>query len=571
MKRIFLVIFLILKIKFVFGQQFLMPYRKDNMWGYANEEGKIVITPQFKYAEFFKDKKYIYPGSLNKDNNLLKGIVKNYGTVISNPKYVSDILTVNELATLEPYNYKDSNSGYNNYINKIAYQSQLANNYFFVTLATSYFHISLENYEVQIIDSSAKVILDKLENIRFGNYYDNGYFNLIITKNGKDGIVNYKGDTIIKPIYDHLDYLYAENGNHFIKFKKGNNTGVVDLKNKIIVPPGKYEVKIYKNESGEALPFFVLKKADQTSIYNTKGKQVFPFVEKDIEVLENQKKYTFKLLNINDSPAEMEQVDVYTTTSPPPPPRYQEGDVNKATAPATNINEAKKLNNSTITNKISILISQHNFELLQPRSVSKKYLWEYKSSNKFGLVNMEDSTLVIEAQYDTLYWSSEKIEEEYILIARNNKQEGVITHTNKIIIPFKYNKITPIHKWANYKGKLYFIAQNEKGLMGLIDMENKIIIPQTYKFIGQLNLENDTTINFFVQNKKNTKGIKNNYNETMVAEKYQILMTTFYNTANLSDKIEYIIAQNTKGKFGVLTQGQNELVPFKYDSIFRID
>lgn len=168
--------------------QSLYPYKDQNLYGYINKNGQIIIPAKFILAKEFSKcglAKVIEP-------NEKFGFINKLGEYILPPKYI--------LAT--------------------SFQRNKA--------------FIFENNTYKTIDTKGKIITTIDENIREITFnkkhnYD-GY--IVKTKSGKSGVINTNGDLVIDTIYTHLESVYP---NIFINTEPinmdSNSYTLIDYKN----------------------------------------------------------------------------------------------------------------------------------------------------------------------------------------------------------------------------------------------------------------------------------------------------------------------------------------------------
>lgn len=149
---------------FTSAQDLLIPYRKGDLWGYADTNGKIVITPQYKEAGNFFDS----PFAIIKENSTY-GIIYRTGKILIEPKY-----------------------DYLEYIGE------------------GIFFCRDHAYNGFLVDSIGKQM--NPDTITFAWPFRKGLC-IMGKRNGRNGIIDKNGNYLIKPIFQEIEI--CENG--FIK------------------------------------------------------------------------------------------------------------------------------------------------------------------------------------------------------------------------------------------------------------------------------------------------------------------------------------------------------------------
>jgi hypothetical protein len=543
--------FLIISLKIeTNAQDFLIPYRKDTLWGYANDEGKIILAPQFSKTELFGKRKYTFPQKKISRNKGLFGIVKNDGQLISEAKY-KYIITLSDRDYYNSENPASNDAEYQKYLRQTGWQDILSNNYFMVRSDT-------EKDIYQLIDSNANIVFEGFQDIRIANYYGEGYFNFYFSRDKKTGLSNYRGQVLLQPVYDQLHYTVKKNAIDYIVATKNKTNGLITLSGKNIIPFGDYEIQEYTTQTKINQVLFKVRKkySGESAIYNAAGKKLVDFTDKDIipEVIQKNGK---EILNFSLSGAE-DQNSITTTAVEDKWSRDEPKDMDAGPA---------------------IAPAEDNSYTVNTRNINGKELAIFRRGNLFGLMNRKDSAIIIKPKYDSLYWclfnSLFSDDRRQFLCVKKDENFGVIAPGNDFAIPLKYKKITELQTFSfTHPKRAYFIAINKKNKTGLLNEKNETIIPFEYDYIQFENTGgDDSTYNFRVKNKNGNIGILNNYNQTLLPENYSELTgindDIVYN--GVRQNKQHYIAKVANGKYGVITQDNKEFLPFVYDSIIKVN
>ncbi len=92
MKFILTLLLTISIVENISAQTLLIPFRKDSLWGYANESGKIVVEPKYSNTKLFYKSKFSFLENKTDANKVIYGIINSNGNVIVEPKYSNIIL-----------------------------------------------------------------------------------------------------------------------------------------------------------------------------------------------------------------------------------------------------------------------------------------------------------------------------------------------------------------------------------------------------------------------------------------------------------------------------------------------
>ncbi len=158
------------------------------------------------------------------------------------------------------------------------------------------------------------------------------------------------------------------------------------------------------------------------------------------------------------------------------------------------------------------------------------------------LYNFDGKILV--SGYHFISYSDDK----NLIVAKNNEGEyGVIDINNKIIIPFSNTKISD---WGDF----FLLEKNGKN--GIMDGNGKLIIPIVYDDIDYPYYDT------FVVEKNNKKGLINKFNRFVIEPKYEDLDNF------RGDRLYYEYLKFEENKLvGLMDIRGNMIIPTKYDHI----
>lgn len=241
----------------------LTPILKNDKYGYQDNDGNIIIDYQFEQAGEF-------------DRELERAIVQqNSEWFLINDKgekledgYNAYGLTVGKLN--DKWGCIDSKG---NLIVHFLYDSIIPRfvdkNLIAVRKEDKWGYINI-NGEI-VID----IIYDKL------NYFNNELVHVIL--NGKHGIIDYKGNTLIKPLYEGL--LNNSKNADIIPAKLNNQWGFIDKKGNILIDFKYDKVTMIGGDKANPKPAFaIVEKNEKKGIINEKGEIV---VSMKYDVLQN--------------------------------------------------------------------------------------------------------------------------------------------------------------------------------------------------------------------------------------------------------------------------------------------
>lgn len=164
----------------------LLSVLKDGKWGYINEAGTLVIDYQFEYAYEFNDDGYAV---VSVDDRF--GLIDKNGKYIINPQY--GLLS------------SDSSDGL-----------RLVGN----------------DGKFGYLDKKGNIVIDFIFDGAFD--FRNGY--AIVCLGSVYGIIDTKGQYVVNPQYDELNYAYSEkSGKNLFVAEKDSKTGYIDEKGNTVI------------------------------------------------------------------------------------------------------------------------------------------------------------------------------------------------------------------------------------------------------------------------------------------------------------------------------------------------
>ncbi len=169
----------------------------------------------------------------------------------------------------------------------------------------------------------------------------------------------------------------------------------------------------------------------------------------------------------------------------------------------------------------------------------------YQKGGKFGVSSNPNK---INYEYDSIV----RPRLENYLFALKKDNWGVIDFDNRIIVPFNYEMITKA--WAKTKsGNDIFIVQN-RDLLGTVDDKNSQLLPLKYEAISGW-CENGPEAHYVKENGK--IGIVDYQNEVVIPTLYHAIH--YYSDEIIKAKIDE--------KFGLLNKKNEIEIPFEYDAM----
>lgn len=232
----------------IFAQQpNLYPVKKGEKWGYYDGIKKIVITPQYDFAEPFSDYR-IYDPSSRKYNKVRSA------TVVINGKKKCILPDSSEINCSKLSNDASEDSGINAYdISQQQYEVQQK---------------AIENENRELINQIPLEIRSKYDKI---NRFNQSLPLFLVVKNGKSGIIENNGNVVLPLVNDFVEghvYETATAGKYDLYFVGVNLKPVPD---KYYLRDGKFLIESYSpfstaSDSGSFIK--VSDKNKKIKIYN---------------------------------------------------------------------------------------------------------------------------------------------------------------------------------------------------------------------------------------------------------------------------------------------------------------
>ncbi|MCK4667350.1 WG repeat-containing protein [Candidatus Dependentiae bacterium] len=192
------------KIEYETSDKFkiLLPVKVNNKWGYINEEGKMVIKPQFKYANDFSE---------------------GYAWIILNDKRHAIINTKAEKQFYIKEGYK-------------VYE----------------FHDGYLRFEYLESKGYMNTIGEEIIPCKYTKAWDFKEGIAVVVENDKYGVINKKGEYIIKPIYEGMNSEFSE---EVIGVKINGQWGYIDKKGNWVIDPKFNEDYVSRFSDGLAVVY----------------------------------------------------------------------------------------------------------------------------------------------------------------------------------------------------------------------------------------------------------------------------------------------------------------------------
>ena len=288
-----------------------------------------------------------------------------------------------------------------------------------------------------------------------------------------------------------------------LKYKQDNKYGLIDLNGKKLTKPIYEEIESVPYKEG----VFLVKKDGKYGVINNKGVTIIKPEYDSIlgdgyyndEIGYKASGYIVKTVTENGE-------------------YYGYIDSNGETLLTTEYDEVYRIREATNEEKTYIIASKNG---------------------QYGL--MEKTQILISFNYQELSYD----EEASLVIAKRNKNYGVLNMEGNKVLPFEFSNI-------DIEG-LYIIATKDDAT------EKYTLSGETITQDNYLRIEKTTNDNYFISIDKNySYGLLDKENKIVIENEYEYLEHAFEN---------YFIARNDSGKYGIINTDKQEVVEFKYDVV----
>lgn len=359
----------------------LISVTKDNKYGVLDTLNNIILPTKFEYLTF--------------DNDLIIAEIKGINYLFNfKGKQISD-LQFSEI-------------------------SNFTNNKAIVTY---------QNKSNSIIDNQVNIILKPIKGYSFERILNYDLFLIKDKLNSKEGIINSKGEFIIKCKYEEIKQVKS-----FFIAKNNNKKGFISLSDSI-VKPFIYD-EIYFSNVDDAVSFgdnnlrdnYIVQKDKLYGVINPNFKNdIIPLRYKNIRTLFN--KYFIVQNTENENGLFMENGDKVLNEE------FKFYNVFENTIFASKNNKQFLINlEKGKYNEIEVLVDEF-VKLKDEQEFPKNANQIFKSKGKFGVLNYENN-IIIPCEYElieNIYLSKE------FIVKKNNKY-GIVNSENKIVVEIEYDE-----------------------------------------------------------------------------------------------------------------------------------
>jgi hypothetical protein len=574
-----------------FSQNFLIPYRKGDKYGFADTTGKVLVEPNYDFVQSYKhygNENIVYTFNISNKNKPITDLKKE-------EVYIGLIDSRNLKEIIAPKDYNDhkyANSQYVQYdygwMQTFVESSDLYYKEYFkyqignIILGKK----NTEREEMYFADSTGKLLIPApFKNITIFSEIKGKQYYRLIDFNNKHRIVDNLGSNPMKSSFDAIKCVDYLNGTYKIIAEKNKKYGLIDMSGKVILP-FVYE-EINKLSRATNLDENKVYTDAKTIFYTLKKGTKWIYLNRDLKpIKQNEMDDEAIKATMQEQAGEMKGIDAPTD------------DENKVFTKIEICNGVNRKNYKYEILKNCKEIVPYEYDYIETKyTTGRKEFFYYVEKNRiFGLLDSDGNEIVPMQlkQYGT-YNPEMNTYTDYDILTDTLGKKGLYHFpTRKFIFPIRYEsishfetkdgllvnivhknkstlydsnfkshrkykyKISPLDSYnkKNALDSLIFFKEKD-GLLGLIYGDEKEIIPQNYKSIY---FHNNI---FLVKNKNDKYGLRNSRNDLLLEEKYDSIT---FNTVYWVEKNPEMIFVKYNGRFGVLNDALKEVIPIEYDS-----
>ena len=337
-------------------------------------------------------------------------------------------------------------------------------------------------------------------------------------ENGLYGLIDFKGKSITKNIYDSIESLPMNEGKFIVC--KDKKYGIVDLKGNTLVKE-EYDTCVSdgfytKEEAYKKSGFIVSNKTEdgyKYGYYNYKGKKILDVKFNKIERVNKKNENKNYLIA-----SENGKYGVFVEKKQIIPNEYQEINYNEE-LDLFILQKNKKYGVADTSGKIIVDIDK---DKIFQRGI---YIYISKDENKSVVDKFGN---IVDIDYKKNVYTTDN-ENFFIttLIDNSIVNYGIINKDGKELVKNEY-------RYLEYLFDDYFIAKNNEGNLGIIDINNKVILE--FKYISLQKLKEKNII----------QALDEDGNTLIYSAKFENTLTM--KNANINKQEEYIIVSNENEK-----------------------
>lgn len=359
-----------------------------------------------------------------------------------------------------------------------------------------------------------------------------------VSKNKKWGFIDETGKVAIPLIYDDVEY-FTRNGLSAVK--RNGRYGFINQQGKEIIPV------IYETVESEQLDDIVIvRKNYRWAFFANTGNQLTDFLYNDVQRAWKGDDTTF----FENGPASVKIKGKYIFLDKNLQPAFANLTLDSAT--------------SFDSNRNAIVVKNGKFGILKNDgrlAIPIKYT-AIENYNSNGNPNPEFYRLTKDSGYELLNTDLRKVAEsdeeffnitysdktKYISFKDFNNKFGVVDQQGNIKVAFIYDES------LYFDGNTFSIAKRN-GMQGIIDINNKEIIPLKYSSVSHID---DDELNLFILENSDEVKIVNLSNKVILSGYNQI-------ESIFNQPLKFIVKKNKK--YGIVDLDNKIILPIEYDEI----
>lgn len=534
----------------------IIPYRKRDLFGYCNQEGRVIIECKYDNVTWFNNE----IAFVKRESKY--AIIDKFGELITPfnmfgpyAPHIPNLACVSINGEIQYYD--ELNKKLKKYL-KVVYCFE---NKIFARLENKSVWLDKNFYEskciyedVTDVDYYKKYAIVKLAN-KFGVidedineivpcYYDSITIRdsfIYVYKNNKSGLLKNNGSQILPCIYDQIDAAEYTYKYGFVKAAKNDKYGFLDSNGNILT-----DFK-YDEYEGGTNRFTVVKINNKCGlVFN--GIEIIKcsfedcvFNDNIAGVLLNEKWAVFDKLGNQKSGFIFDKLWHWRQLDP-------DDEGGKFLMIDSHGFIVKFKDKYGYVNNKGIYVLSAVYDDIEEFIREDSILLRVKINNKWGICDDSGNVLFDCILSECTNWFRSK----RIVISKNNKV-GIIDNSGVLLIDFKYDEIVELF----YGADIALVKLNLK--FGLIDKYNKTILDCVYDEIKVLKYSNNR-VDVFKVKINNKWGCINTNCDTIIDCKYDSIDSIYGD----------ILKVDIKNKYGLIDILGNEIVPIHFDCIERI-
>jgi hypothetical protein len=346
-------------------------------------------------------------------------------------------------------------------------------------------------------------------------------------KRDKWGIIDEQGNEVLKPQFEQSTPFQS----YYAPVKKNKKWGMIDLKGKIIIP---FEYDTIATTSFYQDNIYLLKKNGFWGALNNERKPYLPLEYKDLEVINQQ----YLLVTQKDGRKNIKNYELKDL--------FKDSYTHIASLPQSSLWEVGNAGKVGALDLEDGLLTPIRYEKVKPMPNSPNLIFVYLNG-KVGLA--KEGKEILPTEYDQIDMMRDG---NYFKVKKNGKI-GVLDKDLKEFVPCLYDKIG--NEYRFFGSDYTYITFEQNGLIGFFDQTGKVISPAMYQEI-------DLYEPPFVAKKDGKFGLIDANNKTIIPFEFEILHYTY-------SKNGTILRVTKDSKEALYSKTGEVLIPLTYNELGR--